>query len=55
MVVMRDTIRAMTEGVETFVLEVILEQRRGKRAAVLRGLFALSGVFGLAVKAPFAL
>jgi len=49
---MRDTIRAMTEGIETFVLEVILEQRRGKRAAAIRGcLFALSKVFGLAVKA----
>jgi len=48
---MRDTIRAMTEAVETFVLEVILEQRRGKRAAVIRGgLFALSKCFGLAVK-----
>lgn len=49
---MRDTIRAMTEAVETFVLEVILDQRRGKRATVIRGcLFALSKVFGLAVKA----
>jgi len=53
---MRDTIRAMTEAVETFVLEVILEERRGKRAAVIRGgLFALSKCFGLAVKVRRAL
>lgn len=48
---MRDTIRAITEGIETFVLEVILEQRRGKRATAMRGvLFSLSKVFALAVK-----
>ncbi len=48
---MRDTIRAMTEGIETFVLEVILEQRRGKRATLLRALlFSLSKAFALAVK-----
>lgn len=48
---MRDRLRAWMESLETFVLEVIFEQRRGKRAAILRGvLFALSKVFALAVK-----
>lgn len=48
---MRDRLRAWLESLETFVLEVIFEQRRGKRAAVLRGvLFALSKLFALAVK-----
>jgi tetraacyldisaccharide 4'-kinase len=48
---MRDRLRAWMESLETFVLEVIFEQRRGKRAAALRGvLFALSKVFALAVK-----
>src|SRR6478735_8153875 len=49
---MRETIRAWTEATETFVLAVILEERRGKRAAILRGiLFALSKIFIGAVKA----
>jgi tetraacyldisaccharide 4'-kinase len=48
---MRDSIRAWTETFETFVLEVIFEQRRDKKAAVTRGvLYALSKVFTLAVK-----
>jgi tetraacyldisaccharide 4'-kinase len=48
---MRERIRNWTESVETFVLEVILEQRRGKRAALARaGLFVLSQVFHLAIK-----
>lgn len=48
---MRETIRNWTEAVETFVLEVILEQRKGKRAAVVRCLLlALSKVFAVAVK-----
>lgn len=48
---MRDRLRAWMESLETFVLEVIFEQRRGKRAAALRGvLFALSRGFALAVK-----
>jgi tetraacyldisaccharide 4'-kinase len=48
---MRETIQAWRESVETFALEVIFEQRKGKRAALLRGtLFALSKFFGLAVK-----
>ena len=48
---MRDTLRAWTEAVETFVLEVILEERRGKAATIVRSiLFALSKVFLLVVK-----
>jgi len=48
---MRETLRAWTESLETFVLEVIFEQRRGKRAALMRAfLFTLSKVFSLAVK-----
>jgi len=48
---MREAIRAWTENLETFALEVIFEQRKGKRAALLRsGLFMLSKVFGLIVK-----
>jgi tetraacyldisaccharide 4'-kinase len=48
---MRETIRAWTETTETFVLEVIFEQRRGKRAALVRSLlFLLSKVFQVAVK-----
>jgi tetraacyldisaccharide 4'-kinase len=49
---MRERFRAWTEAVETFVLEVIFEQRRGHRAAIVRGmLFVLSKGFALAVKA----
>ena len=49
---MRETIRNWLEDAETFVLEVIFEQRKGKRAALLRTtLLALSKVFTLAVKA----
>ena len=48
---MRDTIRAWTEAFETFVLEVILEERRGKAADLVRLiLFVLSKVFLLIVK-----
>ena len=48
---MRDTIRAWTEAIETFVLEVILEERRGKRAAIVRFLLLLlSKVFLVIVK-----
>lgn len=48
---MRDTIREWTENLETFVLEVIFEQRRGKRAATVRFiLYLLSKVFQVAVK-----
>jgi tetraacyldisaccharide 4'-kinase len=49
---MTEKFRAWTESLETFVLEVILEQRRGKRAALLRCvLLGLSQIFTLAVKA----
>jgi tetraacyldisaccharide 4'-kinase len=48
---MSDRIRAWTESLETFVLEVIFGQRRGKRAALVRGfLLSLSKVFLVAVK-----
>lgn len=48
---MREQIRTWTENFETFVLEVIFEQRKGKRAAITRAiLFALSQVFEVAVK-----
>ncbi|MCP5525328.1 MAG: tetraacyldisaccharide 4'-kinase [Verrucomicrobiales bacterium] len=48
---MRERLRAWSEGLETFVLEVIFEQRRGKRAALLRStLFVLSKAFQVAVK-----
>ena len=49
---MRERFRAWTEAVETFVLEVISEQRRGKWAAILRvALLALSKIFQVAVRA----
>src|SRR5881628_2023820 len=49
---MRETIRAWTEVTETFVLEVILEDRRGKGAAILRTLLlGLSKLFQVGVKA----
>ena len=48
---MRETIRAWTEAVETFVLEVIQGERRDKRAAVARFLlFLLSKLFKVGVK-----
>src|SRR5688572_4082625 len=48
---MREQIRAWTEAFETFVLEVIFEERKGKRAALMRAfLYALSKVFQVAVK-----
>ena len=48
---MREHIRAWTEAFETFVLEVIFEQRKGKRAALMRAcLYVLSKVFQVAVK-----
>ncbi len=49
---MRQSFRTWTENVETFLLEVILEERPGKRAAVVRGvLYGMSKVFQVAVKA----
>src|ERR1051326_8747180 len=48
---MRESLRIWTENFETFVLEVILEERGGKRAAIVRFLLsALSKVFAVAVK-----
>ncbi len=48
---MQETLRAWTESLETFVLEVISEQRRGKRAAMIRSmLYLLSKVFTVAIK-----
>src|SRR5258708_38946324 len=49
---MREKICAWSETLETFVLEVIFEQRQGKRAAITRSaLYALSKIFQVAVKA----
>ena len=49
---MREGLQAWTEAVEIFVREVIFEQRRGKRAAMLRvALSALSKIFQVGVKA----
>jgi tetraacyldisaccharide 4'-kinase len=48
---MREAFRVWTENLETFALEVIFEQRRGKRAAALRSLlYLLSRVFGMIVR-----
>lgn len=48
---MRDTIRAWTEAFETFILQVILEERRDKAAGLARLiLLLLSKLFLLAVK-----
>jgi len=48
---MRENFRAWSESLETFFLEVILEERRGKRATLIRGtLFACSKVFEVAIK-----
>ena len=49
---MRERFRTWTENFETFVLEVILEERRGPRASLVRGiLYGCSKVFQVAVKA----
>src|SRR6185503_8810482 len=48
---MRDTLRAWTEAFETFILQVIFEERRDKAAALARVLlFLLSRLFLIAVK-----
>jgi tetraacyldisaccharide 4'-kinase len=48
---MRETIRAWTENVETFLLDVIFEQRHGYMASLVRGiLYCLSKIFQVAVK-----
>jgi len=48
---MRETLRTWTEAIETFVLDVITERRRGKRAAMVRfTLYILSVLFGIGVR-----
>jgi tetraacyldisaccharide 4'-kinase len=48
---MRQRLRAWNESLETFLLEVILEERRGKRAGLVRALlYGLSGLFRVAIK-----
>jgi tetraacyldisaccharide 4'-kinase len=48
---MRETIRAWLENGETFLLDVIFEQRRGYMASLVRGiLYCLSKIFQVAVK-----
>jgi len=48
---MRERFRAWAEAIETFVLEVVFEQRRGKRAAMARtGLLLLSKGYHAAIK-----
>src|SRR5262245_46263683 len=49
---MRERLRAWAESGETFLLEVIFEERRGTRAALVRAaLFVLSKIFQVLVKA----
>jgi tetraacyldisaccharide 4'-kinase len=48
---MREKLRALTETVETFLLEVILEERRGTWPAIVRALLYLcSKLFQVAIK-----
>jgi tetraacyldisaccharide 4'-kinase len=48
---MRESVRAWTEAIETFVLDVISERRQGHRAALVRSaLYLLSQLFGLIVR-----
>jgi tetraacyldisaccharide 4'-kinase len=48
---MRERLRAWTENLETFLLEVILEERRGTRAALVRfALYISSKLFQVAIK-----
>lgn len=48
---MRESLRVWAENLETFVLEVIFEERRGTRAGIVRGLlFGASKVFAVLVK-----
>src|SRR5215469_7926201 len=48
---MREKFRAWLESAETFFLEVILEERKGTRESMVRGLlYGCSKVFQLAVK-----
>ncbi len=48
---MRETFRAWTENLETFLLEVILEERGGTRATLVRAvLYGCSKIFQVAIK-----
>src|SRR6266404_5380390 len=48
---MRETLRVWTENLETFVLEVILEERAGTRAALVRSfLYGCSRVFQVVIR-----
>jgi len=48
---MRETIRVWTENLETFVLEVILEDREGKRATIVRAMLSgLSRAFEVIIR-----
>src|SRR5438105_4549827 len=48
---MREKLRAWTERIETFLLEVIFEERRGTWPAIVRGLlYGCSKVFQTAIK-----
>jgi len=48
---MRETLRGWTENLETFLLEVILEERPGNRAAIVRTLlYGCSKIFQVAIK-----
>jgi tetraacyldisaccharide 4'-kinase len=48
---MRERFRVWTENLETFLLEVILEQRRGTRATLVRSfLYGCSKLFQVAIK-----
>jgi hypothetical protein len=49
---MRETLRVWLEGTETYVLEVILEQRQGNGAKFVRGfLHVMSRLYGAIIKA----
>ena len=49
---MRETLRVWLVGTETYVLEVLLEKRRGKIATLVRGfLHALSRIHKAIIKA----
>jgi tetraacyldisaccharide 4'-kinase len=49
---MREKLRAWIESGETFLLEVILEERKGTRESIVRGmLYGMSKLFQVAVKA----
>jgi tetraacyldisaccharide 4'-kinase len=49
---MREKFRAWTENMQTFLLEVILEERRGPREAMVRGLaYGFSKLFQVAIEA----